>query len=114
MDIKVRKSAIIAFHELLQSIRNGEDVLLLRQSDRYAAEVLHTYNERMHDYCDGDDSDVPEPAGPHHIAYCSFLNKLADRFHLADGLEVHGPTVPSEEVRQLMVNMLGAAMERIT
>ena len=66
----VKKSAIIAFIELLRSIDAEDDVVLLRSSDCYAKEALHT--------CNGDTFDV-HLAG-HDPAYAAFINKLTQNF----------------------------------
>jgi hypothetical protein len=65
---KVKKSAVFAFVELLNSVANEEEVLLLRSSDRNANEALHIYNDTIHE--DGEADPI----------YLGFLDRLAEKF----------------------------------
>jgi hypothetical protein len=65
---KVKKSAVIAFVELLNSVANNEEVLLLRSSDRNANDALQTYNDTLN----GDEEVDPK--------YVGFVDRLAEKF----------------------------------
>jgi len=74
--VKVKKSAIIAFLELLRSIDARDDVVLLRSSDCHAKEALQTYN--------GDVFDEHLPG--HNPIYAAFIDNLTRNFDAAADL----------------------------
>jgi len=82
---KVKKSAIVAFIELLKSVDEGEEVLLLRSSDVCAKEAIQYYNDAVHE---DDYKDVPKE-------YITFTDKLAGVF--AAVTEVYQPNVAIPE-----------------
>ena len=65
----VKKSAVIAFVELLKSIDEEDDVLLLRSSDHCARDAMQAYNDEVHN----DHKEMPED-------YAAFSDKLAQTF----------------------------------
>ena len=68
---KIKKSAVIAFMELLLAVEEGEEVLLLRSSDSLANESVQTYTENLN---------LEE--GTECSAYQSFTDKLAEKFQI--------------------------------
>jgi hypothetical protein len=73
----IKKSAILAFCELLNAIKNGDDVLLLTSSDAAAHGAFQEYNDLLHT--------VLEEQGNKAIStpvekYRQFVDKLAVLF----------------------------------
>jgi len=90
----VKKSAVVAFLELLKSVESGDEVLILRSSDQCANAVVQEYNDELHS---GNDEDSP---------WLTFVDRLAEKFANTpegDGTE---PWIPAKETTVHLATML--------
>jgi len=90
----VKKSAVVAFLELLKSVEAGDDVLILRSSDQCANAAVQEYNDCVHN---DDTSNSP---------YMDFIDRLAEKFANTpegDGTE---PWIPAKETTVHLATML--------
>ena len=103
----VKKSAVIAFLELLRSVEAGEEVLLLRSSDTFANEAVQTYNDRLNLLYD-------EEMDPALAAYLAFTDKTAEKFNTAMGAAA-SPQVDmaDKDTRQYLAAVLAQAADRV-
>jgi hypothetical protein len=90
----VKKSAVVAFLELLKSIEAGDEVLLLRSSDQCANVVVQDYSDCLRD-------DDP-PVSP----YMDFVDRLAEKFATAPELAGTEPWIPEKETTLHLATML--------
>ena len=105
MTMRVKKSAIIAFLELLKSMEDGDDVLLLRSSDLSAKKALQDYSDYIND----------EGIPPHAYTdrWILFVEKLAEKFHTDPESAYLSPDIPEQNTMQYLCNVLNCARKRI-
>jgi hypothetical protein len=90
----VKKSAVVAFLELLKSIEDGNEVLLLRSSDQCANAVVQEYNDELHN---SDAEDSP---------WLAFVDRLAEKFANAPEPDGSEPWIPEKETTVHLATML--------
>jgi len=90
----VKKSAVVAFLELLKGVESGDDVLILRSSYQYANAAVQEYNDVIHD---SDDEDSP---------WLAFMDRLAEKFATAPELAGSEPRIPERETIVHLATML--------
>ena len=90
----VKKSAVVAFLELLKSVEEGDEVLILRSSDQCANAVVQDYNDYVHD------DDTPESP------YMEFIDRLAEKFANTPETDGSEPWIPEKETTVSLAKML--------
>lgn len=73
----IKKSAVIAFWELLDAVENEEEVFLLRSSDVFSNIAIQEYNDNLYS---------EEVADSHDPALQEFVNGLSEQFDAAGSL----------------------------
>jgi hypothetical protein len=104
MIMKLKKSSIIAFIDLLQAVHAGEEVFLLRASDKIAQDVLHTYSADI-----AEDDEVEKE-------YKQHIDRLSQRFALfAKNADVDFPSLEphDEETLEFIGGVLRIAAKRL-
>ena len=84
----------MAFLELLKSIEEGDEVLILRSSDQCANTAVQEYNDILQDN-DGEDS-----------PWLTFVDRLAEKFATAPELAGSEPRIPERETIVHLATML--------
>ena len=110
---KIKKSAVIAFLELLSAVEAGnEEVLLLRSCDKFANEVVQNYNDALHDFADGHKNEYVAKS-----TYLPFMNRLAKNFHRCAETAVPIPPMfegePDKEAMAYLASALYHAANKI-
>jgi antitoxin (DNA-binding transcriptional repressor) of toxin-antitoxin stability system len=90
----VKKSAVVAFLELLKSVEAGDEVLILRSSDQCANAVVQEYNDELHN---SNDEDSP---------WQTFVDRLAEKFANVPDTAGSEPWIPEKEATVHLATML--------
>ena len=101
----IKKSAVVAFLELLRSVQAGEDVLLLRSGDCFANEAVQNYNDRLHEM-------EEDEVSPMYLAYRAFTDKLAEKFAVVDA-GLPDVVMPDKELSKTLADILFAVTGKV-